>query len=440
MKPLALSLCLFLFCGAVGAAEEEVLTVEQAVLGAYSANRLLKASELETLKAQEMTAAAKSLHFPGVKVYGLASRAFDPITFTVPKGSLGVVPPLGPFPVTDMNITAANDVYGVMAAQMAFPLSQHYKINMAVQARKLQTEISLQDLRSARNDVRTGVEKLFYGILQAQSGIEAARMLELVYEDAMSDMENYRAEKAVLDSDYYKVKAKLLRSRYDRLKAENALADLKRQLNNAMGRDMDTPFSVAMPPEPVEADVPAEASVSAVAQRPDVKRAVFRASQAGYDAKIKKAEYIPDLSLTASYVRFLNTTYIPNDISGVGLMLSWDIFDWGKRGHELEEKRRTAQQAEKLLDEQREKAAIDLRAKRAALSESAAFVQVAKMEKTAADETLRVARDKFEEKAILGKDLYAARAASAEAELNFRKAVTDFYLARTQYRQASGEE
>lgn len=439
MKMFILCACLLSASGAV-CAQEETLTVEQAVSGAYAANRLLKASELETLKAQELASAAKTLHLPQFKVYGLASRAFDPITFTVPKGSLGVVPPLGPFPVADMNITAANNVYGAVAAQATLPLSQHYKINMAVQARKLQTEISLQDLRARRQEVRIGVEKLFYGVLQAQSGIEAAKLLEQVYADAMADMENYRAEKAVLDADYYKVKGKLLRSRYDRLKAENTLADLKRQLNNAMGREVDTPFSVAMPAEPGEGDMPSEASSSATAQRPDVKRAAFLASQASYDSRLKKAEYIPDLSFTANYLRFVNTTYVPDNISGVGLLLSWDIFDWGKRGHELEEKRKTVQQAEQLFTEQREKAGIDLRARRASLLEAADLVQVVRMEKRAADEYLRVANNKFEEKAILGKDLYAARAAAAEAELNFRKAVTDFYLARTHYRQAAGEE
>lgn len=435
-------LVLNLFSAAVCAAQDQLppMTLEQAVSEAYAANRLLKASELEAMKSQDLLAAAKTLHLPQFKVYGMASRTFDPVTFTVPKGSLGVVPPLGLFPTADMSITAANDIYGAVAGMVTMPVSQHYKINMAVEARRLQSTASYQELRLRRQEVRGAVEQLFYGILQAQSGIEAALLMEKAAHDALADMENYRSEKAALESDYYRVKARFLRAKYDRGRAEDALADLKRKLNNALGRSLESPLELAPLFEPTEKDIPPEAGQYASGARPDVLRAAARAGQAGYDAKIKKAEYIPDLNLTVNYLRFINTSYIPQNISGAGLMLSWDIFDWGRRGHELDERNRTAQQAQKLLLEEERKAEIDLRAGRAALLETFELVGVASAERQAAAEARRVAEDKFAEHAILPKELYAARAAAAESELNYRKALADFYEARTRYLHASGED
>ena len=67
--------------------------------------------------------------------------------------------------------------------------------------------------------------------------------------------------------------------------------------------------------------------------------------EAEYDARIKKAEYIPDLSLSFNYLSPVGVDFVPDHFMSVGFYMSWDVFDWGRKGYELAEKRKTQEQA-----------------------------------------------------------------------------------------------
>ena len=92
------------------------------------------------------------------------------------------------------------------------------------------------------------------------------------------------------------------------------------QLNNLMGIAIGTALRVAPVPDP-EPDTldQTAASARALAQRPELKAAQLKVQQAEYDRRIKRAEYIPDLSLAFTYVSAANVELVPKNISSVGL-------------------------------------------------------------------------------------------------------------------------
>ena len=69
-----------------------------------------------------------------------------------------------------------------------------------------------------------------------------------------------------------------------------------------MGRNILTEFRVNPMPEAtaLENDLE-EARNRAMQQRPEIREAKLRISQAEYDRWIKQSEYIPDISFIASY-------------------------------------------------------------------------------------------------------------------------------------------
>ena len=70
----------------------------------------------------------------------------------------------------------------------------------------------------------------------------------------------------------------------------------------------------------------------------------MKLEEAELDARIKKAEYIPDVSLSLSYFSPVGIDFVPDRFVSIGFYLSWEAFDWGRKGHELAEKRRIAEQ------------------------------------------------------------------------------------------------
>ena len=55
--------------------------------------------------------------------------------------------------------------------------------------------------------------------------------------------------------------------------------------------------------------------------------AQLKIQNAEYDVRIKRAEYIPDLSAVVSYARPLNTSFVPSQVVYAGIQLKWEFFD-----------------------------------------------------------------------------------------------------------------
>ena len=70
------------------------------------------------------------------------------------------------------------------------------------------------------------------------------------------------------------------------------------------------------------------------------------------DKRIKKSEFIPDVSLTVNYATtFSYSNFVPRSLSGVGVQVEWEVFDWGRKKHEVADKEKSIAQAGNSLAE-----------------------------------------------------------------------------------------
>ena len=97
-----------------------------------------------------------------------------------------------------------------------------------------------------------------------------------------------------MKADGLEVRTRLEKAKYDALSLRDQLATQKEQLNQLLGRDAQTEFSVG--PVPAisgdETDL-AAAREQALRRRPEIKEARLKVKYAEYDRKIKKSEQIP---------------------------------------------------------------------------------------------------------------------------------------------------
>ena len=207
-----------------------------------------------------------------------------------------------------------------------------------------------------------------------------------------------------------------------------------------MGRDIRTEFTVSPLAEPtwVETSL-AAAQTRALTQRPEVEQARLTLKQAEQDRRIKKAEYIPDISLSLNYLSPFRIEFLPKNVVAVGLQFSWQPFDWGRKKHELDEKSRGIEQARRALEDTEQQVLVDVNEKYRKLGESRALVSVAETARESARERLRVTQANYAEQAALLKNVLEAQSNLASASHEFRKAVLAFWTAKAQFEKVLGE-
>lgn len=169
----------------------------------------------------------------------------------------------------------------------------------------------------------------------------------------------------------------------------NLLSSQKEQLNHLLGRDVNADFSVTDGMEAAqvtmrETDL-SQARERALAQRPEIREAGLRIEQSKLDRRAKKTEFIPDVSLTLNYISTFNySNFVPRNITGLGVQVEWEVFDWGRKKREIDEKDRTISQAENNLKETQSQILMQVNNQYRRLQETCQLIRVARLAQTAA--------------------------------------------------------
>jgi outer membrane protein TolC len=248
-------------------------------------------------------------------------------------------------------------------------------------------------------------------------------------------------ERVALTADSLDVKAKLAQEEYNALTLRDSLATTKEQLAQLLGRDIRSDFRLTPLDEPSLPEMDLAAARSrALEQRPDLEQARLQVRQAEQDRRIKKAEYIPNVSLSFNYLSPFGVDFLPKNVASAGVQLTWEPFDWGHKKHELAKRDRTIQQAQNSVMDAEQRVIAEVNDKYRKLAQARALIRVAELARDSSREKVRLAQTRYAERAILLRDALQAEADSAAANHNYRKAVLAFWTARTDFEKTIGED
>ena len=163
--------------------------------------------------------------------------------------------------------------------------------------------------------------------------------------------------------------------------------------------------------------------------------------QADYDARAKKAEYIPDISLAFDYSTTANyENILPSNLGTVGLALRWEPWDWGRRHQEYEEKRAKEDQAKVGVGATERAVLLEVRNAYRQLENTRRQVTLSDASARAARQRLKEVQEQVKHEAVLTRDLYQAQSDLASADSQQQQALTAFWKARADLKKAIGEE
>jgi outer membrane protein TolC len=419
-----------------------VLTLEEAVQQAVASNSALKIASLETLRATDDLAAAKTRRFANTQVIAFGAQLLTKPSVTFEQGSLGVYPSVGPIPATNDKIDIARKPVAGVFASVLQPLSTQYRLHLQLTALKFGVEVTKQDQEKTRLEVIDRVRQAYYTVVEAQSAVDSLEASLPFYEETKRLAgENLRRE-TILESNLLGADAQLLKTQNQISDAKDQVAAASEKLNDLMGRDIHTAFRVT---EIGAADSEVEALAAleerALKSQPSLKKADLQVQQAHYDARAKKAEYIPDVSLAFDYATTGNfSPALPSNITFAGLQLTWEPWDWGRRREEHAAKRLKEEQAKVAVSSTARAILIEVRTAWRQLENTRRALQLSDATERTARQTLKEVQEQFKREAALSSNLFSAQSDLASADSRQQQALAAFWQARADLKKAIGEE
>ena len=422
------------------AASGDILTLDEAIALALRDNREVMNARLGIGKAEDDVAAARTYRLPKFEFNALAGQQLISPDFTFTKGVLGNYANVGPIPDRDIKMSTPSRPTAILLGQVTQPLSQLHRIRLNIKQADLMTDVAREQLRGQQQSVVNNVKRTYYAIVQSESALQSIREALAFYRELERVTGDYVTQQVALKADDLEVKTRLAKTETEELTVGNQLATLKEQLNQLLGRDIRSEFRVSAIPSAslFQTDLVA-ARTLALDQRPEIKEARLRVQQAEVEKRIKKSEYIPDISLAFTYASPRNfDEFIPKNFAAAGVAMNWEVFDWGRKKRQLAEKQKTIDQANNSLRDAENSVMIEVGAKMRDLQQAAQTLRVAQLKQETARENMRVSINKYKVIATLFSDVLKTQAALADADYEYQKALLGFWTAKADYEKSIG--
>jgi len=207
-----------------------------------------------------------------------------------------------------------------------------------------------------------------------------------------------------------------------------------------MGRDPDTPVAID-PLAATDFEMPdlKRAYATAIESRPEVRLARLQVKKAELDRRLKRAERIPDVSLALTSVATVNlSSILPNRLSSVGVQVTWDVYDWGRKREQAEEKRLAEEHASLDVKDTEARIIVEVAHQYRKLTEARKEMEVAQALQSARREQLRVTQNRYGQRDVLLSDVLKAQSGLAEADNGFTQALLNLATAQADFEKVLG--
>jgi outer membrane protein TolC len=321
-------------------------------------------------------------------------------------------------------------------------LTSLIRIRRNLDTLKTGVAIAHEQTRADRQKVVREVKRVYYALQQVEASLRSTHQTVVLYQELARLTENYVIREVALKSDSLEVQTRLAKAEQSESVLRDQQATGKEQLNQLLGRDVLAEFRIQPVVEAGDDFVDlAAARQKALEQRPEVRQAGLRQTQAEQDLRAKKAEYIPDVAAEVNSLSFLNFgQFFPAHSTSVGVSLTWEPFDWGRKKHEAAEKQHTVAQARNSRQDAVNAVLIDVNDKFRQLRQSRTQLRIAHLSQETAIEGLRVASNRFAVQSVLLKDVLQVQVSLEQSNADYQQALTSFWNARAEFERALGED
>lgn len=317
-----------------------------------------------------------------------------------------------------------------------------------VQSRRLAEDAARFDLQAAIENIQLQTRERYYGVLLARSQIRVQEQNIELLEEELQSAKNKLDAGAVSPFNVLRAEVALANGQTPLIRARNnyrlAIEELARVLaivpdDSRQETSLDVVGDLEF--ETYTANL-ADERETAFANRPELKSLELQRRAQERALRAARGSYQPSLTAFAGYA--FQSDYLSEDrwdeVDGwnAGVRLGWNLFDG------LQTRGRTVQAASALeqahLAEQETRLAIDVEVRRANSSfiEAEELYQATRKVVEQAEESVRLARSRFDVGAATQLDVLQTQQALTEARDNQVQALHDYNVALARLRKAIG--
>jgi outer membrane protein TolC len=417
------------------------LTADEAVARAIAASpRLASLSALETA-AEAQARGARAERWPQVDLGASYTRRSE-----VPELAI-FAPTNDPAQPVERVVVFPNiqDNWRVRAG-LALPLYTGGRIGGQVESADQGRTAAAEDRRAARADLVLETKSAYWSLVTAREAHRVRAEAIRAFDAHLADARNRERFGMAARNEVLAVEVERDRAELDRLQAEAAADLAEASLRRLL--DLD-PAARVEPAEPLAgAAAPApglEALVAeAAAARPERRALLARVAAADAATRAERGRRLPQLALTGGYTYANpNRDVVPptadwKDTWDVGLGVSWSVFDGGRRSATEARSRAQADAAREQLREIDRAIRLEVTQRALELRTAGTRVAVAERSVASAEESRRVAEERYREGVIPSSELLDAEIALERAALSRAESLAARRLAAAALDRAVG--
>jgi outer membrane protein len=421
-----------------GPQSPRLITLREAVELALQRNHVVRLAGLEVEEHEHLKDVAKSAYFPSVRNDTNMSHLSDTQLIEIPAGGLGtagssLIPPQSLI-LNQGGRTFTSTGFGIVQ-----PLTQLLKIKAANDVARAAVTGSRGKADRTANDIALVVHKLYYRMLIA----EAQRNAILAKIEASDTLQTERVQLvkygSALDTDLIESRAQSLQAKQELLSNDLQLSDLHMQFNDAIGLPLGT--AVALDPAVTDTTegCAREACITvALESHPEVAEARATVDKAEAAVRLAQYEFVPDVEAYARYSFQNNVPFLAGNFATVGIHLTYELFEGGKKRANLAARRALVAQAKENLARLRDEVELRVSTAYNKLERTRQMVAVSQELVTLRAESRRVTSEQLTRGAALRSLATASLAQELEAKALLLQSRLDYVQAAAELDQATG--
>jgi outer membrane protein TolC len=341
-----------------------------------------------------------------------------------------------------VNITSGNGFQMLALTSVAQPLSQLDKVRLGVETAHVQQQMAVAMNQDQRNRVAAQTKHVYHRIVSAQESVSSDAVQIRFLEEALKTTNRYVEQEMALKADSMQLEAALAQQRLKECHDKNELVTYREQLNQLLGRDLDSPFEVEPSQDASTDEIDLSAARErALRQRPEIRAADLQIQKARLDERRETAEYIPDISAQVTYLRLQNLEFLSNNSAVAGFALEWqNPWDWGRRSARISALKHVTQQQRLSAEDARQRVLMDVSERFRNLKEARLAVRAASAAQAASAEKLRNVTNQYREEQALLQDVLKQSADFDQTKASYIDALQHLWSARADFDRARGEE
>ena len=326
------------------------ITLAEAVQLASKHNHLVLIAGLQVQEKEHAKEAARSGYFPNIKNESTVLHVTDTQFIQIPEGSLGTVGGT-PIPVTPTTLNQGGRTLITSGTGLVQPLTQLFtRVKPANDLARADLDASRANRQETENDIALRVHEIYYQILVTQLHKRATDAKIRAAKDLESERTQQVKFGSTLDEQLIESRAQTLEARQDLLTTELQLSDLTMQLNDVLGLPVTTQLELDPTVPDVQEPCSREECVkTALASHPEIVAARAEVEKASAAIRLARADYYPDISAIARYSYSDQVPFLARNFGTFGAILTYDLFDGGKRKANVGESNARLEQARENL-------------------------------------------------------------------------------------------